>query len=154
MHNGASDWRFFVRRAVMHPGDTFRRVGCPQRLSDAHLRIGSCRERPVGGRQTAWLGTWRSLPWGDGHVPDGTGRKIGWSLPSERQRPMATSAAPVASRTDYQLPVVRLRVPERVANAAFWLGLAGAVVAGGVELPVAVVVAAGVVVVRHRSTAR
>jgi hypothetical protein len=59
-----------------------------------------------------------------------------------------------STRSDYQMPWLPVRVPERMGNVAFWLGMTGAVVAGAVELPVAALVAAGVVVVRHRSNAR
>ena len=65
---------------------------------------------------------------------------------------MAMSAERDRSRTDYEVPLVHMRVPQRVGNTAFWLGVAGAVAAGAVELPVAALVAAGVVVMRHRST--
>jgi hypothetical protein len=64
---------------------------------------------------------------------------------------MATSAERDRSRTDYEVPLVHLRVPQQVGNTAFWLGVAGVVAAGAVELPVAALVAAGVVVMRHRS---
>jgi hypothetical protein len=67
---------------------------------------------------------------------------------------MATRTAQVASSsTDYQVPVVHVRVPQRLGDAVFWVGVAGAVAAGAVELPVAALVAAGVVVMRHRSNA-
>jgi hypothetical protein len=49
--------------------------------------------------------------------------------------------------------VLHVRVPQRVGNTAFWLGLTGAVVAGAVELPLAAAIAGGVVVVRHRRSA-
>jgi len=55
--------------------------------------------------------------------------------------------------TDYEVPLVHVRVPQRVGNTAFWLGVAGAVAAGAVDFPVAALVAAGVVIVRHRSNA-
>ena len=67
---------------------------------------------------------------------------------------MATRTAQVRNGNDYQLPVVHVRVPQRVGDAAFWMGVAGAVAAGAVELPVAALVAAGVVVVRHRANTR
>lgn len=54
-----------------------------------------------------------------------------------------------SDRSSYQLPVVGLRVPERVGNTAFWAGLAGAVVFGAVELPLAGLLGAGVVVARR-----
>jgi hypothetical protein len=64
---------------------------------------------------------------------------------------VATSEGPSGSsdRSAYQLPVVGLRVPYRVGNTAFWAGLAGAVVIGAVELPLAGLLGAGVVVARR-----
>lgn len=51
--------------------------------------------------------------------------------------------------SDYELPLVHMRVPNRLGDAALWVGIAGAVAVGAVELPVAALVAAGVVVARH-----
>jgi hypothetical protein len=76
--------------------------------------------------------------------------------------PARTSATEPAQRgssrsggsPDYQLPVVGVRVPKRVGDAAFWIGAAGAVVGGLVELPVAALVVAGVAVSRHHAQAR
>lgn len=65
---------------------------------------------------------------------------------------MATT--PQRDRTDYEVPWVHVRVPQRVGNTAFWLGLTGAVVGGAVELPLAAAVAAGVAVARHRTNSR
>jgi len=64
------------------------------------------------------------------------------------QKPSTTTAE--RHKTDYELPLVHVRIPERVGNAAFWLGVGGAVAGGAVELPVAALVAAGVLVLRHR----
>lgn len=55
---------------------------------------------------------------------------------------------------DYEVPLVHVRVPRRLGEAAFWVGVVGAVAAGAVELPVAGLVAAGVIVARHRSNAQ
>jgi hypothetical protein len=57
-------------------------------------------------------------------------------------------------RSDYDLPLLHVRVPERVGNTAFWLGLVGTVAVGAVEAPVAVLVGAGVAIVRHRAGRR
>ncbi len=65
-----------------------------------------------------------------------------------------THPVEVSDHSDYEVPLVHVRVPQRVGNAAFWVGLAGVVAGGIVELPVAATVAAGVLVVRHRSNAR
>jgi hypothetical protein len=67
---------------------------------------------------------------------------------------MATRTPQAGSGTDYEVPVVHLRVPQRLGDAAFWVGAVGAVAAGAVEFPVAALVAAGVVVMRHRSNTR
>lgn len=66
---------------------------------------------------------------------------------------MPTTPRKEPRRSDYQVPVLHVRVPQRVGNTAFWLGLTGAVVAGAVELPLAAAIAGGVVVVRHRRSA-
>jgi hypothetical protein len=57
-------------------------------------------------------------------------------------------AAPAPAQP-YDLPVVHAKVPQSVGNTAFWVGLAGAVVLGAVDLPLAALVGAGVVVARH-----
>jgi hypothetical protein len=57
--------------------------------------------------------------------------------------------APSVSQS-YELPIIHARVPESVGNLAFWAGLAGVVVAGAVDLPLAALIGAGVVVARHR----
>jgi hypothetical protein len=67
---------------------------------------------------------------------------------------MATRTPQDRIANDYVIPVVHVRVPQRFGDAAFWVGVAGVVAAGAVELPVAALVAAGVVVMRHRSIAR
>lgn len=66
---------------------------------------------------------------------------------------MPTTQETEARRPDYDVPLVHVRVPQRVGNTAFWLALTGAVVGGTVELPLAALIVAGVVVARHRSTA-
>lgn len=51
----------------------------------------------------------------------------------------------------YVLPVVHTQVPGRLVNVGFWGGLTGAVLIGAVDLPLGVLVGAGVVVARHRT---
>ncbi len=51
----------------------------------------------------------------------------------------------------YVLPVVHTKVPGRLVNVGFWGGLTGAVLVGAVDLPLGVLVGAGVVVARHRT---
>jgi hypothetical protein len=55
-----------------------------------------------------------------------------------------------AAEGDYLTPIVPLRLPAAPVNAAFWLGLAGAALVGAVDLPVAALLGAGVLVARPR----
>lgn len=55
----------------------------------------------------------------------------------------------VSPRGGYVLPILGKRLPEGPVNAAFWLGLTGAAVVGAVELPVAALVGAGVLIARQ-----
>jgi hypothetical protein len=60
--------------------------------------------------------------------------------------------APAAPSGDgYVLPLVGVRLPSTLVNVGFWGGLAGVAVVGVVELPVAAVIGAGVLVARHQS---
>jgi hypothetical protein len=52
--------------------------------------------------------------------------------------------------SDYVLPVVHVRVPGELVNVGFWGALTGAVALGVVDLPLGVLIGAGVVVARHR----
>lgn len=63
---------------------------------------------------------------------------------------MSTAQETAARSCDYVVPVVHVRVPQRVGNTTFWLGLTGAVIGGVVEFPLAAAIATGVVVSRHR----
>ncbi|HXX88712.1 MAG TPA: hypothetical protein VEI83_00650 [Acidimicrobiales bacterium] len=56
-------------------------------------------------------------------------------------------------RGDYVVPVVHVHVPERVVDAGFWGVLVGSVALGAVDLPLAVLLGAGVVIARHRMRA-
>ena len=49
----------------------------------------------------------------------------------------------------YVVPLVHVRVPERTVDCALWGVLGATVVTGAVDLPVAAVVAGGVVIARH-----
>jgi hypothetical protein len=53
-------------------------------------------------------------------------------------------------RGDYVVPVAHFHVSERVVDAGFWGALIGASVLGVVELPLAALIGAGVLVARHR----
>lgn len=51
---------------------------------------------------------------------------------------------------DYVVPLVHLHLRESVVKVAFYGGLAAAVAAGAVDLPLALLVGLGVAIVRHR----
>ncbi|MGC8513632.1 MAG: hypothetical protein ACP5P1_11470 [Acidimicrobiales bacterium] len=72
-------------------------------------------------------------------------------MPRSAATDTSLDTSAVSQRADYELPFVHLRVPQRVGDAAFWLGAAGAVIGGMIELPVAAMVAGAVIVGRHRS---
>ena len=55
-----------------------------------------------------------------------------------------------ASSTGYVVPVVHVRLPEKLVNVGFWGGLTGAVMFGVIDPPLGVLMGAGVVVARHR----
>ncbi len=65
---------------------------------------------------------------------------------------METPAEPTREPNDYVVPVVHIRLPEPAVKFGFYGGLAAAVVLGAVELPLAALVGAGVVIARHRRT--
>ena len=49
----------------------------------------------------------------------------------------------------YVMPIVHLTVPGTAVNAGFWAVLVGATALGAVELPLAALIGAGVLVARH-----
>ena len=72
---------------------------------------------------------------------------------------MATRAAVAKLQTpagdqghpgDYVVPVVHIHLPESAVKVGFYGGLAAAVVAGAVDLPLALLVGVGVAIARHR----
>ncbi len=56
---------------------------------------------------------------------------------------------PAGPTGGYVLPIVHTRLPERAVELGFWGALATAAALGAVDLPLAALVAAGVVVARH-----
>ncbi len=50
----------------------------------------------------------------------------------------------------YVVPVLHLSLPESAVNIGFWSVLVGSVAFGGVDLPLAALIGAGVLVARHR----
>jgi hypothetical protein len=83
-----------------------------------------------------------------------TAEQSGTSRSGRTRTRTPVEAEPVAADSPsdpaYRLPMVGVRIPEVTVNRAFWVGLAGAAVLGAIDLPVAAVVGAGVVVARHR----
>lgn len=68
-------------------------------------------------------------------------------------RAAATKQAPPdkgSDRSSYVVPVIHTRLPEPLVNVGFFGGLAAAVVVGAVDLPLALLVGAGVVIARHK----
>jgi len=51
----------------------------------------------------------------------------------------------------YVVPVVHVSLPESAVNVGFWSILMGSVVLGAVDLPLAVLIGAGVLIARHHS---
>jgi len=75
----------------------------------------------------------------------------------EAKKPPArrTRSAPTASSNGhgaYVMPIVHITVPEAAVNVGFWAALGGAVVLGAIELPLAALIGAGVLVARHHSS--
>ena len=74
------------------------------------------------------------------------------SAPAKRAR-SSLSAASSNGHDAFVIPVVHVSVPEAMVNVGFWGALVGAAALGAVELPLAALIGAGVLVARHhRST--
>ena len=69
---------------------------------------------------------------------------------SSTKRPQKSGTA---AKTDghhvYVMPIVHITLPENAVNAGFWAVLVGAVALGAVDLPLATLIGAGVLVARH-----
>ena len=75
------------------------------------------------------------------------------SRPSRRASGKQVTRSPMTTNgRGYVIPWVHVSLPESAVNATFWAALAGAALAGAVDPPLAVLIGAGVVVSRHRST--
>ncbi len=80
----------------------------------------------------------------------------------ETASPVSAETSPVSAETSplptaksngrdaFVIPIVHINVPEAVVNIGFWGALAGAAALGAVELPLAALIGAGVLVARHR----
>ncbi len=53
----------------------------------------------------------------------------------------------------YVIPLLHLRVPEAAVNLGFWTVLGASAALGAVDPPLAALVAAGVIIARHRTRA-
>jgi hypothetical protein len=62
----------------------------------------------------------------------------------------AEAAGSAGGDDAFVLPLVHVKVPEAAVTVGFWGALAGAVALGAVELPLAALIGAGVVVAKHR----
>lgn len=64
-----------------------------------------------------------------------------------------TRSAPAAHTNGhggFVVPLVHFTVPETAVNIGFWAALGGAAALGAIELPLAALVGAGVVIARHQ----
>jgi hypothetical protein len=74
------------------------------------------------------------------------------SSPAKRARSPLSSVSS-NGHDAFVIPMVHISVPEAVVNVGFWGALVGAAALGAVELPLAALIGAGVLVARHhRST--
>ncbi len=62
---------------------------------------------------------------------------------------LAVRATPDVEPDEYVLPVLQMRVPERVVDIGFWGALGVAALFGVVDAPLAVLIGAGVLIARH-----
>lgn len=66
------------------------------------------------------------------------------------RRPQKASANTTGNGHDvYVMPIIHLTVPETAMNAGFWAVLVGATAFGAVDLPLAALIGAGVLIARH-----
>ena len=49
----------------------------------------------------------------------------------------------------YVMPIVHVTLPENAVNAGFWAVLLGAAALGAIDLPLAALIGAGVLIARH-----
>ncbi|MGO8871805.1 MAG: hypothetical protein ACLQPH_10470 [Acidimicrobiales bacterium] len=68
------------------------------------------------------------------------------------RRASSASTASSNGHGAYVMPIVHITVPENAVNAGFWAALGGAAVLGAIDLPLAALIGAGVLVARHHSS--
>jgi|HubBroStandDraft_1064217.scaffolds.fasta_scaffold1378627_1 hypothetical protein len=73
-------------------------------------------------------------------------------MPTRTTTTSPNSKLVLATEDGYTVPFVHVRVPERRVNTAFWATLAGATLLGAIDLPLAALVGAGVIIARHRQS--
>jgi len=72
------------------------------------------------------------------------------STPSPARRISSVGRSVASNGHDpYVVPVVHITVPEAAINAGFWAALIGAATLGAIDLPLAALIGAGVLVARH-----
>lgn len=69
----------------------------------------------------------------------------------EHKAPMRNVTVASATNGDgYVVPLVHTQLPARAVEMGFWGGLVAATVVGALDPPLALILAAGVVIARHR----
>jgi hypothetical protein len=76
------------------------------------------------------------------------GAEIAKQSSPKRLQKTGTSAS-ADGHNVYVMPIVHITLPENAVNAGFWAVLVGAAAVGAVELPLATLIGAGVLVARH-----
>jgi len=73
------------------------------------------------------------------------------ATPSSTRRPqkLGTTASTDGNNV-YVMPIVHITLPENAVNAGFWAVLVAAATLGAVELPLAALIGAGVLIARHQ----
>jgi hypothetical protein len=68
---------------------------------------------------------------------------------SARRPQKAQTAAATDGQNVYVMPIVHVTLPENAVNAGFWAVLVGAAALGAIDLPLAALIGAGVLIARH-----
>jgi len=68
---------------------------------------------------------------------------------STRRPRKSETAAGSDGQNVYVTPIVHVTLPENAVNAGFWVVLVGAAALGAVDLPLAALIGAGVLIARH-----
>jgi len=68
---------------------------------------------------------------------------------STRRPQKPETAASTDGQNVYVMPIVHVTLPENAVNAGFWTVLVGAAALGAIDLPLAALIGAGVLIARH-----